>query len=143
MKVNVLEYLNSIIEGTEVSKISIKRSNSKIVIKRNPGVKPLKASAQPQESKESPKPAESTKSSNDFTVKSKTVGIFYRGTAKNDSPVVKIGDVVKKGSVLGVINCMGVMEKVISPVSGKIKEILVENQKPVEYGNPLFIIEKN
>ncbi len=143
MKVDVLNYLNSLLEGTGISKLSIKRSNSKIAISRNPNVQQKKATLKPSGPIKEKQDVPVTKSDNTFTVKSKTVGIFYRGTSKDNAAVVKIKDEIKKGDILGMINCMGVMEKIVSPISGTIKEILAENQKPVEYGNPLFLIEKN
>ncbi len=144
MKVEILKYLNSILEETDIRELSIKRVNNKIIIHRNPALKKIKkvsiSKAEPP--KKRVEKISKKSEENLYTIKSMTVGIFYRGKSKDDkTSLIKVGDEIKKNDLLGVIDCMGVMEKVTSPVSGKVKEILIENEKPVEYGHPLFIIE--
>lgn len=74
-------------------------------------------------------------------VKSPLVGTFYRAPSPTSSPFVEIGKEVKKGDVLCIIEAMKVMNEIKSEYDGIVKEILVENSKPVEYGQVLFIIE--
>lgn len=69
------------------------------------------------------------------------VGTFYASPAPDAAPYVKVGDVVKKGQTLCIIEAMKVMNEIKSDVSGKIVEILVENAAPVEFGQELFAIE--
>ena len=73
-------------------------------------------------------------------VKSPLVGTFYSSPSPDDAPYVSVGDTVKKGQVLGIIEAMKLMNEVESEFSGQIAEILVENGEMVEYGQPLFRI---
>ncbi len=74
-------------------------------------------------------------------VRSPIVGTFYRAPAPNADPYVQPGSSVQQGSVLCIIEAMKLMNEIESDVSGKIVEILVENGKPVEYNQPLFLVE--
>ncbi|NTW71730.1 MAG: acetyl-CoA carboxylase biotin carboxyl carrier protein [Eubacteriaceae bacterium] len=79
---------------------------------------------------------------NDFTVKSPLVGIYYSSPSP-DKPVYKnIGDTVKEGEVICILEAMKIFNEVKSPCSGIVKEILVTNQDIVEYDQPLMIIER-
>jgi len=75
-------------------------------------------------------------------VKSPLVGTFYRAPSPTSPPFVELGQKVKKGDVLCIIEAMKVMNEIKSDYDGIIKEILVENGKPVEFGQVLFIILK-
>ena len=75
--------------------------------------------------------------------KSPMVGTFYRKPSPEDAYFVQIGDIVKKGDVLCIIEAMKVMNEVQSDASGEIMEILIEDGNSVEYGQPLFKIRKN
>ena len=74
-------------------------------------------------------------------VKSPMVGTFYLKPSPTSEPYVEIGKNVKKGDTLCIIEAMKLMNEIESEYQGKIKEILVEDGKPVEYGTELFIIE--
>lgn len=73
-------------------------------------------------------------------VKSPIVGTFYNSSSPEKPPYVKVGDVVKKGDVLCIVEAMKVMNEVKSEFDGIIKDVLIENENIVEYGQPLFII---
>jgi len=75
-------------------------------------------------------------------VKSPLVGTFYRAPSPTSPPFVELGQKVKKGDVLCIIEAMKVMNEIKSDYDGIVKEILVENGKPVEFGQVLFIILK-
>ena len=75
------------------------------------------------------------------TVEAPMVGTFYRASAPNADPYVREGDVVKEGQILCIIEAMKLMNEIESKVSGRIAKILVENSQPVEYGQPLFLID--
>ena len=90
---------------------------------------------------EVPKPAAS--SANDHTLKAPIVGTFYTAPSPDADPFVSVGDRVKEGDVLCIIEAMKLMNEIESEVSGTIKEILIKNSEPVEYDQPLFIIEKS
>jgi len=73
-------------------------------------------------------------------VKSPMVGTFYRSSAPGADPFVTVGATVTEGQTLCVIEAMKLMNEIPSDVAGTIKEILVENGQPVEFGQPLFVL---
>jgi acetyl-CoA carboxylase biotin carboxyl carrier protein len=73
-------------------------------------------------------------------VKSPMVGTFYRASAPGNPPFVEIGSTVKEGDTLCIIEAMKLLNEIDADASGVIKEILVENGQPVEFGQPLFVI---
>ena len=73
-------------------------------------------------------------------VKSPLVGTFYAAPSEDAAPFVKVGDKVKKGQVLAIVEAMKLMNDIESDFDGEIIEILVENGQSVEYGQPLFSI---
>jgi acetyl-CoA carboxylase biotin carboxyl carrier protein len=85
---------------------------------------------------------EPTVSDNVVEVRSPMVGTFYRAPAPDADPYVEVGDVVKVGQTLCIIEAMKLMNEIQSEVNGKIVKILVENAQPVEYDQVLFLIEK-
>ncbi|HEX8874508.1 MAG TPA: acetyl-CoA carboxylase biotin carboxyl carrier protein [Nitrosospira sp.] len=74
-------------------------------------------------------------------VKSPMVGTFYRSSAPGANPFVEVGQTVKEGDTLCIIEAMKLLNEIESDKSGVIKAVLVENGQPVEYGEPLFVIE--
>lgn len=104
-----------------------------------PSFTPPSASSAP---KESAPQTESKSSANLHEVKSPIVGTYYSSPAPDADTYVKVGDSVKQGDVLCIVEAMKLMNEIESDVSGKIVKILVENGKPVEYNQPLFLIEK-
>lgn len=87
-------------------------------------------------------PAEEEKKENIQEIVSPLVGVFYRAPAAGEKPFVSIGDKVKKGQVLGIIEAMKMMNEIESDFDGVVEEILVENEGKVEYGQVLFRISK-
>lgn len=75
-----------------------------------------------------------------FIVKSPMVGTFYRSSTPGSLPYVEVGSVVKDGDTLCIIEAMKLLNEIDADTSGVIKQILVENGQPVEFGQPLFII---
>jgi acetyl-CoA carboxylase biotin carboxyl carrier protein len=69
------------------------------------------------------------------------VGTFYRNPAPDQPPFAEVGQVVKKGQVLCIVEAMKLMNEIESEVSGKVAEILANNAQPVEFGQALFRIE--
>jgi acetyl-CoA carboxylase biotin carboxyl carrier protein len=69
------------------------------------------------------------------------IGTFYRASSPDKAPFVNIGDEVKPGKVICIIEAMKLFNEIESEVSGKIVKVLVENSSPVEYDQPLFLVE--
>ncbi|MDL2344529.1 acetyl-CoA carboxylase biotin carboxyl carrier protein [Deinococcus sp. MIMF12] len=74
-------------------------------------------------------------------VKAPIVGTFYASSSPDAAPYVKVGDTVQAGQVLCIIEAMKLMNEIEAEASGTLREILVKNAEPVEYGQTLFIIE--
>lgn len=74
-------------------------------------------------------------------VKCPLVGTFYSAAAPGEKPFVRVGDTVHQGQVLGIVEAMKLMNEITCEYDGVVKEILVEDQQLVEYGQPLFRIE--
>lgn len=74
-------------------------------------------------------------------VKSPLVGTFYAAPSEDAEPFVKVGDTVKKGQVLAIVEAMKLMNEIESEYDGTVAEVLVENAQGVEYGQPLFRIK--
>ena len=73
-------------------------------------------------------------------ISSPLVGTYYEAPAEGADPFVKVGDIVKKGQILAIVEAMKLMNDIESDFDGEVAEILVENGQPVEYGQPLFVI---
>jgi len=73
-------------------------------------------------------------------IKAPMVGTFYRSSSPDAKPFVEVGQTVKEGETVCIIEAMKLMNEIESDAAGAIKAILVENGQPVEYGQPLFIL---
>lgn len=82
----------------------------------------------------------SQKLENVVYIKSPLVGVFYRAPSPESPPFVEVGTTVKKGDTLCIVEAMKVMNEIKSDYDGLVSEILIENAKPVEYGQVLFVI---
>ena len=74
-------------------------------------------------------------------VKSPMVGTFYRASSPGAKPFVEVGAAVKEGEAICIVEAMKILNEIEADKSGTVTQILVENGQPVEYGQPLFIIE--
>ena len=99
----------------------------------NPAPAPKPAEAQPA--------AKAAADQNTFTVNSPFVGTFYRSASPESPPFVDVGQVVKKGQVLCIVEAMKLMNEIEAEQPGRLVEVLVQNGSPVEYGEPLFRLE--
>lgn len=94
------------------------------------------------ESAVAPEPAtEESEDDNLITIKSPIIGTFYRKSAPDKPVFVEVGDTVKEGDVLCVIEAMKLFNEIESEVSGTIVKILVDDASPVEFDQPLFVIQ--
>lgn len=110
--------------------------------------------AQPPQQQESPQPSpqqqpeeakggeEATKEDENLvTISSPMIGTFYRSPSPDRDVFVKVGDTVKKGDVLCIIEAMKLFNEIESEYAGKIVKVLIEDASPVEYDQPLFLID--
>ena len=102
---------------------------------------PTAAPAAPAAAPAAPAPAAPAPAAPVTTIDSPLVGTFYRAASPEAQAFVKVGDKVAPDTVIGIIEAMKVMNEIKAEKSGVIKEILVENGQPVEFGQPLFVIE--
>jgi len=157
MDINLIKKLIKIVEQSEITEFSVQEGDLKIKISKNsysktqavfqqmPAVIPEITANVPVTSttQEEPKLLEpkEEKKSNLHEIRSPIVGTFYRAPAPDADPYVQVGDIVSPGTVLCIVEAMKLMNEIESDVSGKVVKILVENATPVEYNQPLFLIE--
>ncbi len=85
-------------------------------------------------------PAEAAAAQEGHVVKAPMVGTFYRSPSPDAKPFVEVGQAVKEGETICIIEAMKLMNEIEADATGTVKAILVENGQPVEYGQPLFIL---
>ncbi len=164
MSLREIQELIKMLSKSNVSEISIERENFKITLRTHDTNKaavqmmmpvstqsspvqqmhaPLTSSPQEKEATpkaETPK-ADSADTSKYITIKSPMIGTFYRSASPDKPPFVNVGDEIQTGSVLCMIEAMKLFNEIESEHTGRIVKILVENAKPVEYDQPLFLVE--
>ncbi len=146
MNLKELKDLIALLQGTDISELEIERAGSRIKIKRGKGLTHTEIEIEKKlleiPKKEAVKRIEEAfEKERLVTVTSPIVGTFYRTSSPDAKPFVEEGDRVKKGQVLCIIEAMKLMNEIESDVDGKIVKVLAENGHPVEYGEPLFLIE--
>ncbi|MEG8945760.1 acetyl-CoA carboxylase biotin carboxyl carrier protein [Rosettibacter firmus] len=155
MDINLIKKLIKIVEQSQITDFSVEEGDLKIKISKNSHSGNAIAYQQTPVSTETiinqstvpaleaPKliEAKEEKKTNLHEIRSPIVGTFYRAPAPDADPYVQVGDIVSPGTVLCIVEAMKLMNEIESDVSGKIVKILVENATPVEYNQPLFLIE--
>jgi acetyl-CoA carboxylase biotin carboxyl carrier protein len=155
MDLDLIKKLVKILDTSGVTELEVQEGDLKIKIAKNshssviyaqPNISaapvtaeiPLKKADQDVKIK-----VEQTKSSNLFEVRSPIVGTFYRSPAPDAEPYVQVGDEINMGTVLCIVEAMKLMNEIESEVNGKVAKILIENGKPVEYNQVLFLIDQS
>ena len=157
MNLKELKELIEMLKNTDISELEIERSGVKVRLRKGGDVTfhpamprmeyPPSAIVAPSVIEpEKPVVAEQLQPpvaapANQVKVTSPIVGTFYRSSSPDKPAYVEVGDTVKKGQVLCIIEAMKLMNEIESEVAGKIVQIIVENGQPVEYGQALFVIE--
>ncbi len=159
MKFDEIKRLIKVVEKSNIGEIEIVEEGSKIRISKNSSMKqaqvvnspnPVMVTSEPSTpvatevkpvAPTPEKPVEEI-AVNGEKVISPMVGTFYRSPAPDADPYVEVGDTVKVGQTLCIIEAMKLMNEIQSEVSGRVTKILVENAQPVEYNQVLFLIEK-
>ena len=135
------------VSSSELTQFSMKEGDFKISMGKEIVVTAGKESAviptspYPTGITESQLPEETEEMVEGETVKAPLVGTFYSASAPEEAPFIQVGDVVKKGQTLGIIEAMKLMNEIECEYDGVVEKILAENGQMVEYGQPLFVIK--
>lgn len=138
MTIQEIKELLELFHASGVAEMEVQRGENRVRFKRAaPETQPISA---PAPAAAAPAAAPPAAESKDVFVKSPIVGTFYESPAPGKPPFVQVGDTVEKGQVLCIIESMKLMNEIESEVAGVITAKLVENGRPVEYGEALFAI---
>lgn len=159
MKINEIQDLIKFVAKSGVSEVELEIKDFKIVIKTGNGKKgqeapvmvqttmpmataPIQVAASaPQASAPAPAAPKAVENANYITIKSPMIGTFYRSSSPDKPSFVNIGDEIKAGKPICIIEAMKLFNEIESEVSGKIVKVLVDDATPVEYDQPLFLVE--
>ena len=150
MKVKEIQDIINFIKKTDLDDVSIETENYKIRVKRNNAtVSEIKKNknistqiSEPVENKvEKVIKSEDKEQSNNVIVKSPMIGTFYRSPNPESDPFISEGDSIKIGQKLCIIEAMKLFNDIESEISGKIVKILVDDNSPVEFDQPLFEVD--
>ena len=161
MDIKQIQELVKLINKTNIGEITIEEEGMKVTIKQKkdpvqyvtgqatPLAMPSVAApapvpaASPAPAAPSPAPAAPSKLDNLVTIKSPMIGTFYRQSGPGKPVFANVGDEVSVGKVVCIIEAMKLFNEIESEVSGKIVKVLVDDASPVEYDQPLFLVEPN
>jgi acetyl-CoA carboxylase biotin carboxyl carrier protein len=160
MDLKEIQTLIKFVASQSVDEVEIEQKDFKITIKKNapsehvhsvipqqhyvqaapmPSAPATPVTNSPAQVKEEPATVQAT--DNLITIKSPMIGTFYRQAKPENPPFVSVGDEIKSGKVLCIIEAMKLFNEIESEISGKIVKVLVDNNTPVEYDQPLFLVE--
>lgn len=166
MNINEIQDLIKFVAKAGVNEVEIEKKDFKIVIKSdymakkktnfkeeptivqqqipvgNIAAQPVAAAPTPVQEAAPAAPAEKEEdNSNLITVKAQMIGTFYRSPGPDKDPFVEVGSTIKAGDKLCIIEAMKLFNEIESEVSGKIVKVLAEDQSPIEFDQPLFLVD--
>jgi acetyl-CoA carboxylase biotin carboxyl carrier protein len=153
MDIRKIKKLIELVESSGVAEIEIHEGEDFIRISRYPPSTPVVMSpplpslpggmptVSPASNTPSPPTMESTKEAQGHLITSPMVGTFYRASSPTSKSFVEEGQMVSEGDTLCIIEAMKILNQITADKAGIVAKILVENGAPVEYGEPLFVIE--
>lgn len=161
MNLNEIQDLIKFVSKSGVTEVEIEQKDFKITIKAEkkadsqsqiivqaaaPAIAaPAPVAAAPVAAAPAPTPAapaaDSSANSNLITVKSPMIGTFYRSSGPDKDPFVSVGQSISKGDTVCIIEAMKLFNEIEAEVSGKIVKVLVDDASPVEYDQPLFLVD--
>ena len=162
MELKDIQQLIKYVSNSKVDMVELERENFKIKIKKNetktevisvapqatiPQAIPQAPLAAPQPAAQQPEapaaenPSDTSSASNNVEVKSPMIGTFYRSPSPDKPAFVNVGDEIKAGQVICIVEAMKLFNEIESEVSGKVVKVLVDDASPVEYDQPLFLVE--
>ncbi len=154
MDIKQIQELVKLINKSNIGELSIEKNDFKITIKqKKEAAQNFVSSSSPQQTlqaapttvqpqiTEEPKQLTSPKEDNYVTIKSPMIGTFYRQAGPGKPIFINVGDDVTTGTVVCIIEAMKLFNEIESEVTGKIVKVLVEDATPVEFDQPLFLVE--
>lgn len=161
MKTKEIRDLIDFISQTGLNEVNIETEELKLSVKRQPDIStkvvessaPAQIPASPAQapapvskpSAEVPAPEAAAKTSeesgNYVEIKSPMIGTFYRSSSPETGPFASVGDKVEKGQTVCIIEAMKLFNEIESEISGTIVKVLADNASPVEYDQPLFLVD--
>ena len=156
MKAKELQELLDFIAKSGLNKVNIETEEFKISVQRDPSTKqvvsvaaplaapvaaPAPVAAAPAAALAAPVAAAAPAAGNYKPLKAPMIGTFYRSSGPDAPAFAQVGDMVEKGQVICIIEAMKLFNEIEAEESGRIVKVLVENATPVEYDQPLFLIE--
>jgi acetyl-CoA carboxylase biotin carboxyl carrier protein len=155
MDLRKLKKLIDLVQESGIAELEITEGEEKVKIVKGGAVSIVPASAAPLVLGTAPAPAEARSApaapaappaaepeagQEGHVVKAPMVGTFYRSASPDAKPFVEVGQTIKEGQTICIIEAMKLMNEIEADASGVVKAVLVENGQPVEYGQPLFIL---
>lgn len=150
MDIRKVKKLIELLEESGIAELEISEGEESVRISRHPRTAPPAASPAPQAPAAAAPPApklpataagEHKPRNDDQTITSPMVGTYYSASAPGAKPFVELGMEIKVGQILCIIEAMKMMNQIESDKTGRITAILAKNGEPVEFGQPLFVIE--
>ena len=148
VETSYIEKIIEIMKNNELTEVTLEDTDKSLIIKNN-GYKPvikeketqvkIKEDIIAEQKKE--EPVETSKKLTPIT--SNMIGFFFSKPSPNEKPFVKVGDEIKEGQVICIIETIKLMNKITSEISGRVAEICIEDGKPVEYGQVMMYVEEN
>jgi acetyl-CoA carboxylase biotin carboxyl carrier protein len=156
MDIKDLKSLIKLVTETDINEFEMENADEKIVIRRGKSQEIVHVSAPPTYMTAAPAPAapvaaaaapaaevaKAAVSDKYETITSPIVGTFYRAPSPDSDPYVQIGSVVEKGQIFCIVEAMKLMNEIEAEFKCKVVETLKENAQPVEFGDPLFLVER-
>jgi acetyl-CoA carboxylase biotin carboxyl carrier protein len=145
MDLKELKALVRLMEGADLEELEVAEGDRRIRIRRRAGDgQPVIRAGVPGQAgaKVAAAPAiGGAEAAGLVPIESPMVGTFYRAPAPGAEPYVKEGDSIQKGTVVCIVEAMKLMNEIESEVAGRVVRVVAENGKPVEFGQPLFLVE--
>ena len=154
MDIKQIQELVKLINKTNIGEITIEEEGVKITVKQKkepvqhiiagnnqPVFSPSQTNTSPATQEASPKAVKEPKADNLVMIKSPMIGTFYRQAGPGKPIFVNVGDEVTTGKVVCIIEAMKLFNEIESEIKGKIVKVLVEDASPVEYDQPLFLVD--
>jgi acetyl-CoA carboxylase biotin carboxyl carrier protein len=149
MDIRKVKKLIELLEDSNIAEIEIHEGEESVRISRVSAVTPVApapvappvAAVPPGVAPQAPAQEQVAEEISGHVIKSPMVGTYYSAPSPNADPFIKEGSNISAGQTLCIIEAMKILNQIDSDVSGKVKKILVENGQPVEYDQPLFVIE--